>query len=478
MTGTGRCNCLNQVSEIQDSPHNGERSPRPFSLRIRLVLLATLVLVVALGLVGVALNAANESSAVSSLQGRMESYVYLVLAAAEVDAAGRLVIQQDLGDPRLSQPGSGIYVQVRGGVHDGEDHWNSPSALGLQLPEFQQAPVGTTRFSEPSDELEFFSFQYGVSFQSEDGRVTPFTFTALVDSKEIEQQTSAFRLGLWRALGTAGLILVVAQLLMLMLGFRPLRRVARDVARIESGQASRLEGHYPSELEALARNVNRLLDTEKINQERIRNALDSLAHSLKTPLAVIQAGLGLQDGKATQSMQNAVDEMNHLIATRLERAGASARRTLGEPVLLEQQLVRVLESLQKVYSHKMIEASVNIAEELKFYGEKRDLLELMGNLLDNAFKYGESHIRVSAGAIGQDVPRPGLWLRVEDDGPGISESQRQLLMQRGVRGDERVEGHGLGLAIVTELVAAYGGDVSIGRSDLGGVKIHVDIPVS
>ena len=265
---------------------------------------------------------------------------------------------------------------------------------------------------------------------------------------------------------------------MLMLGFRPLRRVARDVARIESGQASRLEGRYPSELEPLARNVNRLLETEKSNQERIRNALDSLAHSLKTPLAVIQAGLGLQEGKTAQSMQNAVEEMKHLIATRLERAGASTRSTLGEPVVLEQQLVRVLESLQKVYSHKMIEVSFKIPQELKFYGEKRDLLELMGNLLDNAFKYGENQLRVSAGVIGQGAARPGLWLRVEDDGPGISESQWQLLMQRGVRGDERVEGHGLGLAIVMELVAAYGGEVSIGRSDLGGTKISVEIPVS
>ena len=110
------------MSEQQDSPHNGEISPRHFSLRVRLVLLATLVLLVALGLVGVALNSANERSAVSYLQARMESYVYLVLAAADADASGRLTIQQDLGDPRLSQPGSGIYVHVRGGVHGGEDH--------------------------------------------------------------------------------------------------------------------------------------------------------------------------------------------------------------------------------------------------------------------------------------------------------------------------------------------------------------------
>jgi len=441
-----------------------------------MVLLATLVLLVALGLVGIALNAANERSAISSLQARMESYVYLVLAAAETDEAGRLVIQPDLGDPRLNRPGSGIYVHIHGEAAGKGNHWSSPSALGLQLPEFGQIATGSNRFSEPLNGHGFFQFQYGVSFLNEEGRETPFTVNILVDSIEIQRTTSAFRLGLWRALGTAGFILVVAQLLMLMLGFRPLRRIARDVARIESGRASRLEGRYPSEIEPLARNVNRLLDTEKNNQQRIRNALDSLAHSLKTPLAVIQAGLVLQEGKAAQPMQNAVDEMNHLIATRLERAGASARRTLTEPIMLEPQLRRVLESMQKIYSHKMIEVSVTIEAELKFFGEQRDALELMGNLLDNAFKYGSTRIRVSAGATGGDAPRPGLWLRVEDDGPGIMESQWHLLTQRGVRGDERVEGHGLGLAIVTELVAAYGGDVSISHSDLGGAMIQIEIP--
>jgi two-component system sensor histidine kinase PhoQ len=222
--------------------------------------------------------------------------------------------------------------------------------------------------------------------------------------------------------------------------------------------------------------VNRLLDTEKSNQQRIRNALDSLAHSLKTPLAVIQAGLELHGGKAAQPMQNAADEINRLIATRMERAGASARSTLGKPVAVQAQLERILESLQKVYSHKLIETSVTIDDELKFYGEKRDLMELMGNLLDNAFKYGAGRIRLSAGAIDQTAARPGLWLRVEDDGPGVDESKWHILVQRGVRGDERVEGHGLGLAIVTELVAAYGGEVSIGHSEMGGAMIRVEIP--
>ena len=263
-----------------------------------------------------------------------------------------------------------------------------------------------------------------------------------------------------------------------MLVFRPLGRVAQDVSEIESGRAERLDGSYPRELEPLVRNVNRLLDTEKSNQQRIRNALDSLAHSLKTPLAVIQAGLPLHAGDAEASMQDAVDEMKRLIATRLERAGSSARRTMAEPVPVEPQLRRVLDSLHKVHSRKMIRAAATIEEGLAFYGEKRDLLELMGNLLDNAFKYGRAQVRVSGGSVDPGRMRPGLWLTFEDDGPGIDEAHWDRLLQRGARGDERVEGHGLGLAIVTELVSAYGGTVSIGHSELGGAHIRVEFPAN
>lgn len=445
---------------------------RSQSLRSRLIVGATGVLVIALGVVGLALNTANHRSAVSALQARMESYVYLVLAAMEADEEGRFAVDEDFADPRLLQPGSGVYLQVRG---DGVA-WASRSALGLQLPEPGLLEAGAMEFREPAGRGDYYSLRYGVGWQLEDGRIVPFTVAARVDPSEIEQQTSAFRLGLWRSLGAAGVILVLAQLVFLFLVFRPLGRVAGDVARVESGRADRLDGEYPRELEPLVRNVNRLLETEKSNQQRIRNALDSLAHSLKTPLAVIQAGLPLHGGAAEGSMQDAVEEMKRLIATRLERAGSSARRTLAEPVALAPQLRRVIESLDKVHSQRLINSEVIIEDGLAFYGEQRDLLELTGNLLDNAYKYGRSRVRVRGGVVDGERPRPGLWLSVEDDGPGIAEDQWARLVQRGARGDERVEGHGLGLAIVTELVAAYGGTVDIGDSELGGAKISVRLP--
>jgi two-component system sensor histidine kinase PhoQ len=449
------------------------KTPGLISLRARQIAIASIVMAAALVGVGLVLDSANHRAAVSALEGRMESYVYLALAAMEVTGDGGIVMDQDLADPRLSQPGSGIYLRIEGDA----DGWGSPSALGLQLPELPRAEPGQARFGTPGSGLDYFTYQYGIGWQMDDQRIEPFTVSVLAHPSGLEQQTSAFRAGLWRSLTVAGMIIVLAQFVILALGFRPLRQVARDVADIESGRADRLEGPYPSELEPLVRNVNRLLETEKSNQIRVRNALDSLAHSLKTPLAVIRAGLGRDDG-SPGAVQNAVDEMNRLIATRLERAGASTRRTMAEPVAVGEQLQRVIASLRKVYSQKMIATEFTMEPGLNFYGEKRDLLELMGNLLDNAFKYGKTRVRVSGGANQPQATRPGLWLMVEDDGPGIEEAQWEQLLRRGVRGDERIEGHGLGLSIVMELATAYGGEVSIGRSGLGGAMITVSIPAS
>ncbi len=439
-----------------------------------MALIASVVLLLALGLVGFALDSANHRSSVSALGSRMESYVYLALAAAELDSTGALKFSDNLGDPRLSQPGSGIYIHVHGAT----GHWNSPSSLGIELPEMGAVPAAESRFSEPAAELGFFTYQYGVAWQKPDGAVVPFTVSVLVDPGEIDRLTSAFRLGLWRALGSAGAILLLAQFMLIYLGFRPLQKVAGDVVRVESGLAPRLEGNYPREIEPLARNVNKLLETEKANQQRYRNALDSLAHSLKTPLAILRAGLEI-DGPAAQiSMRKAVDEMTQLVATRLQRAALSARRTMARPVAVEPQVQRIVASLQKVYAHKQISVDVSIPAELQFFGEQRDLLELMGNVLDNAFKYGRSKVRISAAAVDSTVTRGGLWLSVEDDGAGIDPSQWPVLLKRGVRGDEREEGYGLGLAIVLELITAYGGKIEISRGDWGGTVIYLEVPGS
>jgi two-component system sensor histidine kinase PhoQ len=444
---------------------------KPLSLRLRLVALAVLLLTVSLGLVGFALDAAFYRSSEAGLQARMESLVYLVLAATEVADDGSMSVNDDPGDPRLRQPGSRVYASV----HGQQELWSSPSSLGISLPELLAVRAGESSFMAPSGDPGFYTFRYGVSWELPGGRSLPFTVTIHVDPQELQPQVQAFRIGLWRSLGATGLILVLAQLVLLTLGLRPLRRITRDISAIESGELERLESNYPRELEPLKRNLNRLLDTEKANQGRYRNALDSLAHSLKTPLSVIRSSLGPDSSPKTLAMQNAVTDMQHLIATRLQRAAISTRRSMAQAVDVKSQVDRLVQSLARVYSQDLITIDVNIDDGLMFYGEQRDLLELAGNLLDNACKYGAGQVRLSAYAIDSGNPRAGIKLKVEDNGPGIAEAEREQLLKRGVRGDERVEGDGLGLAIVLEILGAYNGEIAIKESQLGGACISVSL---
>ena len=444
---------------------------KPLSLRLRLVVLAVLLLTISLGLVGFALDASFHRSSEAGLHSRMESLVYLVLAATEVSDDGSMVVDDDPGDPRLGQPGSGIYAIVQGDP----DQWASPSALGVNLPPVPTIQAGESGFMTPSTEPGFYTFQYGVSWELPESRMLPVTVTILVDPRELQQEIKAFRLGLWRSLGTTGFILVIAQLVLLTLGLRPLRRITQDISAIESGGLERLEDKYPRELEPLKRNLNRLLDTEKANQTRYRNALDSLAHSLKTPLSVIRSSLPADTSAKTTVIEDAVSDMQRLIATRLQRAAVSTRSSMAQAVDVKTQIERLVQSLKRVYSQKLINMGVIIEPGLAFYGEQRDLLELAGNLLDNACKYGDGLVRMSAHANNPAEPRAGLSLKVEDNGRGIADNMREQLLQRGVRGDERVDGHGLGLAIVMEIVGAYNGEIAIEQSDLGGACITVSL---
>ncbi|MFT7564620.1 MAG: two-component system sensor histidine kinase PhoQ [Bacteroidia bacterium] len=447
-----------------------EPERRPVSLRIRLLLLAVLVLAISLGLVGLALNSAYSRSSETDLHNQMETWAYLVLGATEISEDGNIRVQDDIGDPRLSQPSSGVYVHVHG---DAEE-WNSPSSLGVDLPELATIASGENQFVATNDNNGYYTYQIGLAWELEDQTVRPFTVTVFVEGSKLAKQIRSFRRGLWKSLGGAGIILAIAQLLFFALSLRPLQRVAEDVAKVESGERESLQGPYPIELEPLTRNLDRLMATEKANQARYRSALDSLAHSLKTPLAVIRAGLASENEAA--AMANAVEEMQHLIASRLERAAASTRRTLSAPVPVQEQADRIIASLHKIYSHKLKTPDVIIPPGLNFFGEKRDLMEMMGNLLDNACKYGEGEVRLSAGGIEGNDNRPGFWMMVENDGEPIDPLMSDRLMQRGVRGDERVEGHGLGLTIVTELVSAYGGDIKVNLSELGGAAFKITIP--
>jgi two-component system sensor histidine kinase PhoQ len=271
-------------------------------------------------------------------------------------------------------------------------------------------------------------------------------------------------------------LLSIAQYLLLRWGLRPLQHLAKDVRAIESGAQDQLQQKYPRELRPVTRNLNLLIKSERERQNRFRTLLGDLAHSLKTPLAVLSSALQEADatGQVTdvqrRDMKEQLQRMDQIVSYQLKRAVKSSKAVLAKPVPLLPVVEKLCGALQKVYRDKGTSVTVLIAPAVQFYGEESDLMEICGNLLDNAFKYGRSRVQVKAEQKGK-----GLWLEVSDDGNGIAESDRQFVLQRGARADTLRSGHGIGLAVVAEMVSAYGGEIRIERSEWGGASIRISV---
>jgi len=427
---------------------------------------------VALGLVGYALDQAFTQTTQAAVRARLENYFYLALAATDVNEDGSITMSSELTDPRLNQPGSGLYLRIQVPGHS----WDSPSSISVSLPETVNLSAGESEFSLADQNDGHYTLRQGLLWELHAGHYIPLTVSAWELRDASDREIRHFRRGLWRWLGGAAVLLLLAQLMFIGWAMRPLQRIARDVGDIESGRSRRLQGLYPKELQPLTRNVNRLLRSEDANQKRYRTALDALAHSLKTPLAVIRTAIYQQELANKGNLRSALDEMQNLVGQQLERAATSARRTLAKPVPVAAEVNRLVESLAKVYADKAIRCSVELVPGVVFYGEQRDLLEILGNLLDNAFKYGRSRVSIrAANSTGKDL-RPGLELQVDNDGPAITAEQLPGLLQRGVRGDERSDGHGVGLAIVNDLVESYHGSIRVVASKFDGTALLITIP--
>jgi two-component system sensor histidine kinase PhoQ len=256
-------------------------------------------------------------------------------------------------------------------------------------------------------------------------------------------------------------------------GLRPLRQVRREIERVQAGDRERVVGTYPAELQGLTGSVNALLNHERARQKRLRNALGDLAHSLKTPLAVMRGAIGetsMAPGVAT-TLEAQIGQMDRIVQHQLQRAIAGSATGITGPVPVLPVAEKLKATLAKLHRDKGVVIEIDIDAGVVFRGAEGDLLEILGNLLDNGCKWCRREVRVSAG------PGNGrLELRVEDDGPGVDPARADGLLERGVRADETVAGHGLGLAMVRDIAAAYGGGVTIERSRLGGASILVRIP--
>ncbi|GIU31026.1 ATP-binding protein [Shewanella sp. MBTL60-007] len=500
------------------------------SLKARLIVSAMLLILVLIPIVGITLNDAFKLQVKSASVKELKAYVYSILAVTEVDNQ-QLFMPEALLENQFNVIQSGLYALITvperqhqaltsstsESTNEAKQHssfdakfveaettkaatapliaeqqvtagtkvaWRSNSLLGIDLssavttavhtaPAFPQPEKGQGQFSEIILNGEpHLVYGFSASFETQqvdeqgDEQITRFPITVYIikDQSDYQLQVNEFNQQLWRWLLILMVALLSIQLLWLWWTLKPLTRLQRELAAIENGKTDHLAENYPAELSSVAKQLNTLLNTEQNQRKRYRNALSDLAHSLKTPLAVIQS----QKDLSKQSFEQ-ISHINRIIGHQLKRAQSAAGSAwhLGvEVVEVSDKLVR---NLPKIYCQPAITITEDVDRSTVFKGDAADLSEILGNLMDNACKAAASRVLLTVKSIDSS-----LVIAIEDDGKGIDEALHSQIFERGIRADSYQQGHGIGLAIVRDLVDSYQGQLLVSRSKiLGGAKFEL-----
>ncbi len=438
-------------------------------LRARLLLTSTLVLGLGLGLTAWVLDRSFTASVVAGAQEQMKLLIYGLLGAAE-DAEGTLAFPQAPLEPRLQQPQSGLYATVTDGA--GAVIWRSPSLAFARRPadphdaaNDARLTPGTFRFRETDTRFEM---SYRVIWETAGDRTFTFHLTAL--QRPYRAAIASFRRTLMLGLIGVAAALMAAQVFAVAWGLRPVAEMARRIQAVETGEQSRMGDAYPPELVGLARNIDRFIDHEVSSRDRYRRAMDDLAHSLKTPLAVLRNALAGTPSGSEPLLREQLDRMESAVTHQLSRALAARPVVLAGRAELASVVARLRNALRTAYAQKDVDIELRIAPDLMVRCDERDLMEMLGNLLENAFKYCARRVLVEAsgGAM--------VRLTIDDDGPGVPSELRRDVLARGARADTAQPGQGIGLAVVAELAASYGGSVTLEAAPLGGARAVLDLP--
>lgn len=445
------------------------------TLKTRLLSSSMLIMILVLLITGAALDKAFQSSLLAAETVRLERYFYLLFSLAELEN-GQLQLPDAMIEPDLEQTTSGVAGFVFRG--DGQQLWRSASsALMNDTPGYQsfselwQPGELIVQRASAGDTPPFLA-HFDVLWETEAGVTIPYRFALVHAGESYYSALAAFRTQLGRGLLIAAGALLLLQGLIIGWALKPLRQLARALERMRSGETSHLTGHYPGEIQQVVNSLNRVLESESRLRRRYRNSLGDLAHSLKTPLAVLKSARAPQSAEAySQQVNEQVERMDQVVKYQLQRAVSEQNSGSKSQVPVAQTLERLGQSLKKIYRDKGISLAIDVDETLMFVGDEQDFLEIFGNLLDNGFKYGNHQVTVSAQLQGEQ-----LHINVDDDGGGIAESLRSSSLERGQRLDTSKPGQGIGLAICADIAAGYQGQLKISRSALGGARFSVKLP--
>ncbi|WP_414643428.1 sensor histidine kinase [Brevundimonas sp.] len=449
------------------------------SLTRRLIWLASAWIVAALVATGLVLTSTFKESALRRVGADLSDMLDQVLLATEVTPQG--VTSRQLGDQATLNLFGGAYWQVAEPIEEGRrlrlltrsgSLWTESLAVPPELPGM---------LAEASGEVISFNatgpdgrpLRVAATLKRVSDRDV--VFMAAVDRTAFEADVRQFSTVTWISLVLLGLGLVAAVFLQVRIGLRPLFALRDEISDVRKGKAARIAGDYPLEIAPLAQQVNRLLDHNQEVVERQRTHVGNLAHALKTPLSVMLAEAEGRGDQLADVVRRQSEAMRGQVEHHLRRARAAARaQGLGDRTPVAEVIDEMAVMLERVFQSKGVEIDWRAPDELHFLGERQDLQEILGNLMENACKWSTRRVRVSAGGTGLG------WMVavIEDDGPGLPADRLETVLKRGERLDETAPGSGLGLAIVDDLARAYGGRLVLGASDLGGLKATLDLPAA
>jgi two-component system sensor histidine kinase PhoQ len=449
------------------------------SLSARLLVSVSVLMLFFFGATIVVLDTAFVSAGEQAREDILDGHLMQLLAAAEPNDDDVLSLPIDLFEAGFNSIGSGLYAELRG--ENDVVMWRSQSALGLNLPVAGTSRLGVREFAR--DQLEdgtpLLTLSLAVQWEFRDGSLRPYVFQVSESLDAFNAQIARFRRQLFGWFAAVALIMVLAISVLMRSLLRPLRQVESEISEVEEGKRASLSEDFPTELTGVARNMNLLIDTERARSDRYRYTLDNLAHSLKTPLAAVRSLIVDAGSQADigEKVNEQIDRMDEIVRYQLRKPATSGNALPLKPVAVAEEVQRLVDGLQKVHRDKQPQIEVRIANGMQFRGDTGDFLELAGNLLDNACKWCRQNVRITIDAAGDATRRSGgMRLCVDDDGPGIPDDAVGDLLSRGTRLDESTPGHGIGLAIVKDIAASYGGNIDISPSDLGGAAICVSIP--
>jgi two-component system sensor histidine kinase PhoQ len=451
------------------------------SIKSRLTFGSMIVLVIFMILTAIALEKAVVKRALQAEEDKLQVMIYSLLAAVDKspDGLSVTVANERLFESRLMTRDSGLFALIYDEYH--QQIWGSRSSSeSVAWKEFsgvKNINAGDWQFSNQAfNNKKHFRLAFAILWPDTNDQLKRYNVVIWQDAHDYFRQLDRFRQTLWAWLGITIVLLLIVMYLVMMWSLRPLKKVGLEIKAIEDRKQTGFEQSYPTEIIPLTDNLNILLSREQYQHQRYRHAMDDLAHSLKTPLAVLN---GLTDsdslGKAElTTMREQTARMNQIVSYQLQRVTNVVGVKINKPIDLIVIIDKISAALEKVYQEKGVQFETTLPSSILIRMDESDCYEVMGNLLDNAFKYCQNKVRVNC----FETEGVEIELNIEDNGCGLNSSEIDQILNRGTRLDEANEGQGIGLAVVAELVKSYNIDLKFEPSTLAGLKVVLALQVA